>query len=104
MGCCYGVPEAPDVILPGAKGSLDSPTSRTLAPSMTRKQSDSQTHAHTLVLSLSPTIDPQGPCQFTCKKLGMFSDDYVVLAQETDPNSKWLFLNRKGGLFSGSLQ
>lgn len=34
----------------------------------------------------------------------MFSDDYVVLAQETDPNSKWLFLNRKGGLFSGSLQ
>ena len=47
--------------------------------------------------------DPEGPCTFTCKKLGMFSDDYVVLADENDANSKWLFLNRQGGLFSGSL-
>ena len=48
--------------------------------------------------------DPEGPSVFTCKKLGMFSDDYVVLADEQDPNSKWLFLNRQGGLFSGSLR
>ena len=63
MGCCYSVPDAPEVILP----------------------------------------DPEGPCTFTCKKLGMFADDYVVLADENDKSSKWLFLNRQGGLFSGSL-